>query len=92
MPALVEERNSLRTVSGGRAYWSRVLRVKGNGMMDHPTPLDAERLVEETRAMFGRTIAIWASQLLEINRTGMRSPTLGSVPPFADADDWSIAA
>ena len=49
-------------------------------------------MVEQTRLLFGRTIAVWASQLLEVNRTGVRFPTLESIPPFADSDDWTIAA
>ena len=60
--------------------------------MTQPTLLEAERVVEETRLLFGRTIAIWASQLLELDRTGVRSPALGSVPPYADTDDWTLAA
>jgi len=61
--------------------------------MNHSiTPLEAERVVDETRVLFQRTLSIWASQLLELDRIGVRTPTWNSVVPLQDLDDWSIAA
>jgi len=60
--------------------------------MNHITPLEAERIVDETRVTFRRTLSIWASQLLELDRIGVRTPAWNSVPSLQDSDDWSIAA
>ena len=60
--------------------------------MNLTTPLEAERQVAEARALFGRFLSIWASQLLELERIGSCSPSFGSFDAHDGADDWSAAA
>lgn len=56
------------------------------------TPLEAERQVSEARASFGRFLSIWASQLLELERTGSRLPSLDPITMSHDSNQWPIAA
>lgn len=60
--------------------------------MNFVTPLEAERQVADARALFGRFLSIWASQLLELERTGSRLPSLDPIAPASDSDQWPIAA
>ena len=57
-----------------------------------PTLLEAERQVTIARNDFGRFLSIWASQLLELERTGSRVPSLEPIMSVDEYDDWSIAA
>ena len=60
--------------------------------MTNPTLLEAERQVAMARTDFGRFLSIWASQLLELERTGSRFPSVEPIAPLDDFENWSIAA
>ena len=60
--------------------------------MTIPSQLEAERQVAQARAMYGRFLSIWASQLLELERIGSRRPSLDPIAPDHGLDHWSIAA
>ncbi len=60
--------------------------------MMNPTLLEAERQVVLARSDFGRFLSIWASQLLELERTGSRAPSLEPIASVDDFENWSIAA
>ena len=57
-----------------------------------PTSLEAERQVALARNDFARFLSIWASQLLELERTGSCVPSLEPIASVDEYDDWSIAA
>ena len=55
-----------------------------------PTGIEAERCVREAQQLYRRTLAAWASDLLELRRTGAIRITW---PTHAARDDaWSLAA
>ena len=60
--------------------------------MTVPTQFEAAQRVDEVRRMYQRSLGVWASQLLELNRIGSCSPSFTSLDPHIGADDWSAAA
>ena len=60
--------------------------------MTVPTQFEAAQRVDQVRRMYQRSLGIWASQLLELNRIGLCSPSFGSFEAHNEADDWSAAA
>ncbi len=71
--------------TGARTQWGRF-------PMTTPTQFEAEQQVAAARARFGRFLGIWASQLLELDRTGLRQPSWEPIEPADPMDGWSIAA
>jgi hypothetical protein len=60
--------------------------------MSIPSQFEAAQHVDQIRRMYQRSLAIWASQLLELDRIGSRSPAWTSFEPLDGVDDWSAAA
>ena len=60
------------------------------GQSDAPVQIAPE--VNAARAIYGRVLANWASDLLELDRVGLRLPNWNQQVVAPDADDWSIAA
>ena len=60
--------------------------------MSIPSQFEAAQQVDQIRRMYQRTLAVWASQLLELDRIGSRSPAWTSFEPLDGVDDWSAAA
>lgn len=58
-------------------------------MMDKPTLDEANTIVQETRDLFNRTLASWASDVLRLQRDGFDSPRWRSDDP---PNQWSKAA
>ena len=45
-----------------------------------PTPAESEEALSRARHVFGRTLAGWASDVLELRRTGFLRPTWQAAP------------
>ena len=60
--------------------------------MTTPTQFEAAQKVDSIRRMYQRSLSIWASQLLEINRTDSCSLAWNSLDPQDGAEDWAAAA
>ncbi len=58
-------------------------------MMESPTLDEANRIVQESRNQFNRTLASWASDVLSLQREGLDTPCwrMGDQP-----GQWSKAA
>ena len=48
-----------------------------------PTPAESEEALDRAHRVFGRTLAVWASDVLELRRTGF----LGQTWPVAPGED-----
>lgn len=55
-----------------------------------PTGLEAERCVRDAQLLYRRTLAAWASDLLELRRRGAIRTTWPALDARDDA--WSLAA
>ncbi len=60
--------------------------------MHELTPLESERAVAGARRLFQRTLANWASELLEFERISSRVPAWNTTMPLPESDGWSMAA
>ena len=60
--------------------------------MTAPTQFEAAQQVEAMRRMYQRALSIWASQLLELNRTDSCSPAWNAFESREGTDDWAAAA
>lgn len=60
--------------------------------MTVPTQFEAAQRVDQVRRMYQRSLGIWASQLLELDRIGSCSPSFNCFEAHNAADDWSAAA
>ena len=58
-------------------------------MMDTPTLDEANTIVQESRDLFNRTLASWASDVLRLQRDGFDRPRWRSGDPDTQ---WSKAA
>jgi len=58
-------------------------------LMDSPTLDEANTIVQETRDLFNRTLASWASDVLRLQRDGLDTPRWRSGDPD---NQWSKAA
>ena len=58
-------------------------------MMDTPSLDEANTIVQESRDLFNRTLAGWASDVLKLQRDGLDTPRWRSGDP---PDQWSKAA
>ena len=58
-------------------------------IMDSPTLEEANRIVQESRDLFNRTLASWASDVLMLQRDGFDRPRWRSGDP---PNQWSKAA
>lgn len=58
-------------------------------LMDTPSLDEADRIVQETRDQFNRTLACWASDVLRLQRDGLDTPCWHSGDPTTQ---WSKAA
>lgn len=54
-----------------------------------PTALEAERIVQQARLMFARTLATWASDVLLLREAGRQCPCWPGASP---RDDLNLAA
>ena len=60
--------------------------------MSIPSQFEAAQQVDRIRRMYQRSLSIWASQLLELDRISSCSPAWNSFEPRDGVDDWSAAA
>ena len=58
-------------------------------IMDSPTLEEANRIVQESRDLFNRTLASWASDVLRLQRDSLDTPRWRSGDPD---NQWSKAA
>lgn len=61
--------------------------------LPRPSPLEAERIVQQSKAVFQRTLACWASDVLALQRSGHDRPCWRrSGDGFHDDHHWPQAA
>ena len=60
--------------------------------MSIPSQFEAAQQVDQIRRMYQRSLGVWASQLLELERIGSCSLAWNSFEPRGGVDDWSAAA
>ena len=60
--------------------------------MQDMNSFESERAVAGAKRLFQRTLSIWASELLELERISSRVPVWNTAIPLSEGDGWSMAA
>jgi hypothetical protein len=58
-------------------------------MMQVPTPAEAQRIVEQARSLYQRTLSLWVCDLLTLRKAGLATPGWSTTAPEFR---WSEAA
>ena len=60
--------------------------------MQDMNTFESERAVAGAKRLFQKTLSIWASELLELERISSRVPVWNTAIPLSEGDGWSMAA
>ena len=60
--------------------------------MQDMNTFESERAVAGAKRLFQKTLSIWASELLELERISSRVPAWNTAIPLSESDGWSMAA
>ena len=60
--------------------------------MQDMNTFESERAVAGAKRLFQKTLSIWASELLELERISSRVPAWNTAIPLSEGDGWSMAA
>ena len=60
--------------------------------MQDMNSFESERAVAGAKRLFQKTLSIWASELLELERISSRVPAWNTAMPLSESDGWSMAA
>jgi hypothetical protein len=60
--------------------------------MQDMNSFESERAVAGAKRLFQKTLSIWASELLELERISSRVPAWNTAIPLSESDGWSMAA
>jgi hypothetical protein len=66
--------------------------VEETSPMHELNSFESERAVAGAKRLFQKTLAIWASELLELERISSRVPAWDTAMPLSESDGWSMAA
>jgi hypothetical protein len=66
--------------------------VEETSPMQDMNTFESERAVAGAKRLFQKTLSIWASELLELERISSRVPAWNTAMPLSESDGWSMAA